>query len=108
MPGGRVQASIELVIVDVVAGPPHGSFNNCGVLGGSVDIAGLGGLTSKRDSKVDEAGAIWDKALRARGSSVSSLVCLCSEPIDTVGQKTVPMFGCFAKIEVEQIKKIRK
>ena len=25
----------------------------------------------------------------------------------TVGQKTVPMFGCFAKIEVEQIKKIR-
>ena len=24
----------------------------------------------------------------------------------TVGQKTVPMFGCFAKIEVEQIKKI--
>ena len=26
---------------------------------------------------------------------------------DTVGQKTVPMFGCFAKIEVEQIKKIR-
>ena len=25
---------------------------------------------------------------------------------DTVGQKTVPMFGCFAKIEVEQIKKI--
>ena len=26
----------------------------------------------------------------------------------TVGQKTVPMFGCFAKIEVEQIKKIRK
>ena len=26
----------------------------------------------------------------------------------TVDQKTVPMFGCFAKIEVEQIKKIRK
>ena len=25
----------------------------------------------------------------------------------TVGQKTVPMFGYFAKIEVEQIKKIR-
>ena len=24
-----------------------------------------------------------------------------------VGQKTVLMFGCFAKIEVEQIKKIR-
>ena len=24
-----------------------------------------------------------------------------------VGQKTVPMFGCFSKIEVEQIKKIR-
>ena len=24
----------------------------------------------------------------------------------TVGQKTVPMFGCFAKIEVEQIKQI--
>ena len=27
---------------------------------------------------------------------------------DTVGQKTVPMFGCFAKIEVEKIKKIRQ
>ena len=27
--------------------------------------------------------------------------------LHTVGQKTVPMFGCFAKIEVEQIKKIR-
>ena len=26
---------------------------------------------------------------------------------NTVGQKTVPMFGYFAKIEVEQIKKIR-
>ena len=26
----------------------------------------------------------------------------------TVGQKTVPMFGCFAKIEVEKIKKIRQ
>ena len=25
----------------------------------------------------------------------------------TVGQKNVPMFGCFAKIEVEQKKKIR-
>ena len=25
----------------------------------------------------------------------------------TVGQKTIPMFGYFAKIEVEQIKKIR-
>ena len=27
--------------------------------------------------------------------------------VSTVGQKTVPMFGCFAKIETEQIKKIR-
>ena len=25
----------------------------------------------------------------------------------TVGQKTVPMFGCFAKIELEQIEKIK-
>ena len=82
MPGGQVQTSIELVIVDVVTGPSHGSFNDCGVLGGSVDVVSLGGLASKRDLKVDEAGAIWDKALRARGSSVSSLVRLCSEPID--------------------------
>ena len=31
----------------------------------------------------------------------------CIDTIYTVGQKTVPMFDCFAKIEVEQIKKIR-
>ena len=31
---------------------------------------------------------------------------ITSPPPYTVGQKTVPMFGCFAKIEVEQIKKI--
>ena len=30
-----------------------------------------------------------------------------TDTIYTVGQKTVPMFGCFAKIEVEQLKKIR-
>ena len=82
MPGGWVRASIELVIVDVVAGPPHGSFNNCRVPGGSSDVTGLGGPPPKGDPKVDEAGAIRDKALWARGSSVSLLVCLCSEPID--------------------------
>ena len=32
----------------------------------------------------------------------------CKAYVHTVGQKTVPMFGCFAKIEIEQIKKIRK
>ena len=82
MPDGQVRVSIELVIVDVVTGPPHGSFNNCRVLGGLADIVGLGGLSSKQDSEVDEARTIWDKALWARGSSVSLLVCLCSEPID--------------------------
>ena len=82
MPGGQVRVSIELVIVDVIAGPPHGSFNDCGVLGGSADVAGLGRSTSEGDPKVDKAGAIWDKALWARGSLVSSLVRLCSEPID--------------------------
>ena len=44
-------------------------------------------------------------------SSLSSTSSICYlSPLDwppTVGQKTVPMFGCFAKIEVEQIKKIR-
>ena len=30
-----------------------------------------------------------------------------AQGLSTVGQKTVPMFGYFAKIEVEQIKKIR-
>ena len=82
MPGGQVWASIELVIVDVVARPPHGSFNNCRVSGGSANIAGLGKLSSERDSKVDKAGTIWDKALQARGSLVSLLVHLCSKPID--------------------------
>ena len=55
MPGGRVWASIELVIVDVVTGPPHGSFNNCRVSGGSSDVAGLGGSPSKGDPEVDDA-----------------------------------------------------
>ena len=90
MPGGQVRASIELVIVDVVAGPPHGSFNDCGILGGSADIAGLGGPTSKWHSKVDKAGAIWNEALRARRSSVSSLVGLCSEPIDIWPRPLIP------------------
>ena len=36
------------------------------------------------------------------------LLCIARGIHITVGQKTVPMFGCFAKIEVEQIKKIRK
>ena len=31
----------------------------------------------------------------------------CVYLLDTVGQKTVPMFGCFAKIELEQIEKIK-
>ena len=82
MPGGQVRASIELVIVDVVAGPPHGCFDNSGVSGGSSDITGLGGLPSKGDSKVDKAGAVRDKALWAGGNSVSSLMCFCLEPID--------------------------
>ena len=35
-------------------------------------------------------------------------MCLLISNIDyTVGQKTVPMFGYFAKIEVEQIKTIK-
>ena len=34
-------------------------------------------------------------------------ILLLAPPPSTVGQKTVPMFGCFAMIEVEQIKKIR-
>ena len=37
----------------------------------------------------------------------SLLTAFLSSISHTVGQKTVPMFGCFAKIEVEQIKKIR-
>ena len=82
MPGGQVRASIELMIVDVIAGPPHGSFDNSGVLGGSSDVTGLGGSPSKGDSKVDEAGAVRDEALWAGGNSVSSLMRLCSEPID--------------------------
>ena len=81
MPGGWVQASIELMIVDVIAGPPHGSFDDCGVSGGSMDVMGLGRLPPKGDLKVDEAGAVRDKALWAGGSLVSSLVRLCSEPI---------------------------
>ena len=43
---------------------------------------GLGGSPPKGDLKVDKAGAIRDKALWAGGSSVSSLMRFCSEPID--------------------------
>ena len=82
MSGGQVWVSIELVIVDVIAGPSHGSFNDCGISGGLTDIAGLGRSPPEGDAKVDEAGAIRDKALWTGGSLVSSLVCLCSEPID--------------------------
>ena len=82
MPGGRVRASIELMIVDVVAGPPHGSFDNSRVSGGSSDVAGLGGLPPEGYPKVDKAGAIRDEALWAGGNSVSSLMCFCPESID--------------------------
>ena len=82
VPGGRVRASIELVIVDVVAGPPHGSFDNSRVSGGPSDVTGLGRSPPEGHPKVDKAGAVRDEALWARGNSVSSLVCFCSESID--------------------------
>ena len=49
----------------------------------------------------------------SRVTSISNIKAIwCAEQVkavtkNTVGQKTVPMFGYFAKIEVEQIKKIR-
>ena len=57
--------SIELMIVDVVARPPHGSFDNSRVSGGSSDVTGLGGSPPKGHPKVDKAGAVRDEALGA-------------------------------------------
>ena len=82
MSGGQVWVSKELIIVDSISKPPHGFFNNCGVLGGPLDIVGLGGLFSKEDPKMDEAGSIWGKALWARGNSVSLLMCFHPKSID--------------------------
>ena len=41
------------------------------------------------------------------GSFYTSLWHMFQMFLYIVGQKTVPMFGCFAKIELEQIEKIR-
>ena len=91
MPGGRVRVSIELVIVDVVAGPPYGSFDNSGVLGGSSDVMGLGRSPSKGHPKVDKAGAVRDEALWAGRNLVSLLMCFCSEPIDVCPRPLIPL-----------------
>ena len=55
--------------------------------------------------------AQWAKQCQTKSNTVTSDQRLRLErsmdTICTVGQKTVPMFGCFGKIELEQIKKIK-
>ena len=74
--------SIELVIVDIVSGPPPWFLQRLWGLRGTCGHNGPRQITTEGDLEVDEAEAIWDEALWARRNSVSLLVCFCSEPID--------------------------